>query len=171
MNMVSVVMTETRDKLWKAMVTANFNVAYYQRIGDKYDRWDTLSKFFVAFTSSTTVGSWMLLDNTQWAMKVFSLITCVGTIIIPLIKLPDSSKYVTKNLERINNICVDYNRLWEDHSDMPEDKLSKEYKKIRDRVEQLDKNSDIKYNIKLPIKEKLEIKQQVFRDLGIIPEG
>jgi hypothetical protein len=153
------------------MVTANYNVEYYQRIGDKYDRWDTISKFFIAISSSTTVGSWILLDSTQWAMKVFSLITCIGTIVIPLMKLQDSSKYVTKTLETVHHICVDYNRLWEDHSGMLEEELSKEYNKIRDREEQLEKSSDIKFNIKLSPKEKLEIKRQVFRDLGIVLEG
>ena len=106
--------------------------------------------------TSGVVASWGFWADFQILWKILSAVAAITAIISPILKMEIAIENMSTIKGKWRKVLSDYDILWLSRNDRDENELIKEYKKIKDRENEIDeKNYPIKKMLILKIQDEV----------------
>ena len=102
-----------RNTLWNTMLTAEMNVCYWTWISDRYTKWDSRLKFFIALTASGTVAGWSIWSQMPELWKILSAVSAIASIAHPFFFPSEKLKRMSGLVATWKEIAMNCVLLWE----------------------------------------------------------
>jgi hypothetical protein len=104
--------------LWNSLLDAEMNVRYWSAMCHRYSRYDTCSRIFLAFTSSSTVAGWGFWSNWPVVWKSLSGVSAIVAIVLTVVDLPKKVSRMSVLVARWKQSQIDYELLWRKDRDL-----------------------------------------------------
>ena len=79
---------------------------------DKYQKWDRNVNIFIAFSSSSSVASWIIWNKYQVVWSAIIVISQLLTVIKPYIPFFKYVKELNQRSQKLDILCIDFEKLW-----------------------------------------------------------
>ena len=101
-----------RNKIWYNLVNSKFKCYYISYTIKKYQKRNILINSFLAIVSISSVSAWVVWQTLPW---LWALIIASSNILIaikPFLLLERKIKELNEKLALLENIQIEYERLW-----------------------------------------------------------
>ena len=120
-------------ELRNSLLDAAMNVRYWRAKCNHYSRYDTLSRIFLAVTSSSTVISWGLAAKWPFAWKGLSSVSAILAIVLAKVDLPKKVAHMSALVVRWKQSEIDYQLLWENDRSLSSAQSKARYKTVKQK--------------------------------------
>jgi hypothetical protein len=133
------------------MLDADMNTRYWSYLSRRYYSLDKYSKIFLALISSGTVASWGFWSDIPLLWKIFSGLSALLAIALPLLNWPRMISNMGILKQYWTEIKTDYEMTWITlEKGKSEDEIEKEFKKIKQKEVKASQNeTNLPYDKKL----------------------
>ena len=147
-----------KQVIWDAVLDADLNLRYWDRLSRRYSVWDKYTKIFLAIMSSSTVAGWGIWNeiNILWTdfslWKGLSAISAITAIVLPILNWQRKIGEMSNLKGKWSRISRAYENLWEDLLlGRTNTELVEEYRRVRNEMEGEEDNTapDLPHDKKL----------------------
>jgi hypothetical protein len=103
-----------KDRVWRDMLTAEFNVEYLDQISRKFSRRERNIKIFLACTSSATVAGWSIWTPHPWVWQGLSAISAIIAVASPILDHKGLQERIRRTRTGWHELVFAYRALWPD---------------------------------------------------------
>jgi hypothetical protein len=112
-NMASIASgADRRTLLWNAMIVADFNVAYWSLMSQRYTRHDDLFRLMLGISTSGVLG-WGIWKRFPLGLSILSGVVCLAAWLHPMICPTDRMNKTAILVGAWKQILGDYEYLWD----------------------------------------------------------
>ena len=122
------------DRIWESMWDSLLGARYWRTISQRRYRWNRFLKIFLAITSSSTVASWGLWNETKIVWQIFGGVSAVISVTLPILNLEKEIQMMSTLSVKWSQIHNQYDILWVDYETGRElDEIIRDYKNIKEK--------------------------------------
>jgi hypothetical protein len=127
-----------RAALWTSMLTAEFNVCYWEMLTCRWARFDTGCKVVVALSASSTVAAWGFWAEHEAYWKSFSALACLVSVLHPFLIPSETLKKLSGLVSTWKELRTKYQLLWEQDDSLADSKNWKQFETAKQRESRVD---------------------------------
>jgi uncharacterized membrane protein YcaP (DUF421 family) len=110
-------MEPDQEEAWNALIIAEFNLAYWTRLGQRNYSLIKYTEFVVAILTSSTVGSLLFSDTPALVPKIISSLAALGSIALATLGWKKEAVAISTTRGKWSELTQAYQLLWNRISD------------------------------------------------------
>ena len=152
--------SDLREEVWSAMLTADYNSRYWEYMYKRYFRGQKWAEIFLAIASSSSVAAWGIWSDIDVIWKVLSGASTLIAVMLPILNWKKQIADLADLLSRWTEIHAEYDLQWFDieHTTPSRERVIEQFKKLKRREIEVDKiTSNVPDDKKLLEQTRLEV--------------